>query len=64
MLFSEYIGFRLGDVKEKIEENGYIIDQISITSPKKYYKYNNESRIVKIDIIKNNKIKIFVCISL
>lgn len=64
MLFNKYIGFKLGDVKGEIEKSGYCIEKIIVTSPKKYYKYDDNSRIVKINIMENNKIKLFVCVSL
>lgn len=64
MQLGKYIGYKLGDVKTEIENEGYIVEEISITSPKKYYKLNENYRVLKIETLVDNKLKITVCVSL
>ncbi len=60
---TELVGFTLGDVLKVVQEKGYKVCNISITSPPKLEisEYDQSFRVLRIQPLEENSLTILVC---
>ncbi len=60
---TELVGFTLGDVLKVVQEKGYTVGNISITSPPRLEisEYDQSFRVLRIQPLEGNSLTILVC---
>lgn len=60
---TELVGFTLGDVLKVVQEKGYTVGNISITTPPKLEisEYDQSFRVLRIQPLEENSLTILVC---
>lgn len=60
---TDLVGFTLGDALKVVQEKGYTVENISVTSPPKLEisEYDQSFRVLRIQPLEGNRLTILVC---
>lgn len=59
----DLIGYTLGDAVKSAQKKGYVIDNISVSSPPriKITEYDDSFRVIRVKTLTNNRLTVLVC---